>query len=183
MTEPRSPGVEPAPRVRVIVVSSAGEDGPWVSDALAESRTRTFDVETRSLADLEDAPVEPDAADVMVLRVSDADADPVGVVRRIVQAHERLPVVAIGDQADEAFAFAALDAGAVGCLARADVAPLLLATTLATAVQRHRTGVYPRRAQERALHLTTHDPVTKLGNRALFMDRVAQAIALARRTL
>ncbi len=63
MTEPRSPGAESAPRVRVIVVSSAEEDGPWVSGALAESRTRTFDLETRSLADLEDAPVEPDAAD------------------------------------------------------------------------------------------------------------------------
>jgi diguanylate cyclase (GGDEF)-like protein len=48
-------------------------------------------------------------------------------------------------------------------------------------VQRHRTIVHLRLAQQRALRLVTHDPVTELGNRALFMDRVAQAIALARR--
>lgn len=179
MTALRSPRAELAPRVRVTVVGSADDEASWVADALAGSRTRTFEASTRSRAALAEAPIGPEAADVVVLSV--CDADPGGGVREFVEAHSRLPVVVIGDRTDEDFAFETLGAGACAYLARTDVAPRLLATTLVTAVQRHRSIVHLRRAQERALHLITHDPVTKLGNRALFMDRVAQGVALARR--
>jgi diguanylate cyclase (GGDEF)-like protein/PAS domain S-box-containing protein len=39
-----------------------------------------------------------------------------------------------------------------------------------------------RQAEERALHDALHDPLTGLPNRALFLDRVAQALARARRS-
>jgi diguanylate cyclase (GGDEF)-like protein len=179
VSAPQSPRAELAPRARVILVGSTNEDGSWISGALAESCTRRFEVTALSRTELGEAPVGPEAADVVVLRVSDADS--IGVVQALVQAHERLPVVVVGDRADEDYAFGALSSGAAAYLARTDVTPRLLATTLVTAVKRHRTIVHLRRAQERALHLVTHDPVTELGNRALFMDRVAQATALAGR--
>jgi diguanylate cyclase (GGDEF)-like protein len=167
------------PRARVIIVASTDEDGSWISGALAESRTRRFEVTARSRAELVETPVGSETADVVVLRISDTDS--IGAVQALVRACERLPVVVIGDGADEGYAFRVLGTGAAAYLARADVTPRLLATTLVTAVQRHRTIVHLRLAQQRALRLVTHDPVTNLGNRALFMDRVAQAIALARR--
>jgi diguanylate cyclase (GGDEF)-like protein len=178
MSDLQSQRAERAPRSRVILVGSI-EDRSWISGALAESRTRRFEVTQRSCTELVEAPVGPAAADVVVFRVSDADS--IDVIQVLVQASDRLPVVVIGDRDDEDYAFEALGTGAAAYLARADVTPRLLATTLVTAVQRHRTIVHLRRAQERALHLLTHDPVTKLGNRAIFMDRVAQTIALARR--
>jgi len=38
-----------------------------------------------------------------------------------------------------------------------------------------------RKSEERALHLAQHDPLTGLPNRALFADRLNQALSLARR--
>jgi diguanylate cyclase (GGDEF)-like protein len=160
-------------------VSSATTEPGGVLDALARSSTRAFEVSSRSQDALEQAPIGPEAADALVFLV-DAD-DPGDVVQRCVETCPGVPVVVIGESDDEDFAFAVLEAGAFAYLARDDVAPRLLATTIVGTVQRQRAIVHLRRAQERALHLTTHDPVTKLGTRDLFMDRVAQGVALAER--
>ena len=57
-----------------------------------------------------------------------------------------------------------------------------LVTTLEAALESHLTILQLTLAQEQAAYLATHDPLTNLSNRPAFKERLAQAIASARRT-
>lgn len=57
---------------------------------------------------------------------------------------------------------------------------MLAARSVAVGLAREMTEEL-RKSEERALHLAQHDPLTGLPNRALFADRLNQALSLARR--
>ncbi len=93
-----------------------------------------------------------------------------------------VPVVAIGDSDDEALAMRVLATGAHAYLQRAEARPRLLATTLANALESHRTILQLGSTRERARHLASHDQLTGLANRLLFHDQLSRALAVARRS-
>jgi diguanylate cyclase (GGDEF)-like protein len=76
---------------------------------------------------------------------------------------------------DQPFGALSADASSLRAFSRQDVDFLVaIANVLATAVERHR-------ASDHLAQLALHDPLTGLPNRALVMDRLAQALARARR--
>jgi diguanylate cyclase (GGDEF)-like protein len=171
-----------APAIKLVVVEWGNADSSWLRKLLAGSKGRAFELETSSPDGLPDACSRIGEPDGLLVLLPGDEADPAERVREIVDGQDGSPVLVIGEQEEEAFAFEMLRAGASSYLAHSDVGPRLLATTLELAGQKHRALVNLRKAHQRAFHLNTHDPVTQLGNRFFFRDQVAQASALAKRT-
>jgi diguanylate cyclase (GGDEF)-like protein len=93
-----------------------------------------------------------------------------------------VPVIAVGDSDDEAFAMRALASGARAYLQRSEVNPRLLATLLANALESHRTIRELGSTRERARYLASHDQLTGLANRTLFHEQLDRALEVARRS-
>jgi diguanylate cyclase (GGDEF)-like protein len=86
-----------------------------------------------------------------------------------------IPIVVIGDRADEALALHAVGAGAQDYLVMGDLHPTMLRRAVSFAIQRNRSEL-------RLAHEALHDPMTGLPNRALFLDRLAVALDRSQRT-
>lgn len=107
----------------------------------------------------------PDADCIVV----DAAAAPTAVA-----VAEGVPVVALTSGADDRAALAALRAGAAECAARESLDGPALARAALLAVER-------QRLRRELLALALRDPLTGLANRAVLDDRLAHALASARR--
>ena len=100
---------------------------------------------------------------------------------RIHAIDPEVPVVLASESDDPEFALAALQKGAQDCVPAADLAGPGAARILRHAIERQRIMGELRQAREREQYLATHDTLTGVPNRTLFYDRLAQAIAAARR--
>jgi diguanylate cyclase (GGDEF)-like protein len=167
--------------VRVLFVGGGEADARQVRELLAASRSIAF--ELSHCADLTDALAHAESrnVDVMLLLLDESDAPRLGGLARARLSVPLLPIVVLSDVDDEAVALKALQNGARGYLVRSETSPRLLVTTLGAALESHRMILQLNTARERARHLATHDQLTGLANRSLFHDRLAQAVAAARR--
>jgi len=168
--------------VRVLFVGGSPEDVALVEERLAASRAMRFEVV--HVPRLSDALAGSDAAsaDVLLLHVGEADLPRLSVLTRARLSAPLLPAVVLCDLDDETVALRALQAGARGFLVRGELSTRALVTTLGGALESHRTVLQLNSARERARHLATHDQLTGLANRALFHDRLEQALAAAKRS-
>lgn len=121
------------------------------------------------------------AYDLVLLNLSTPDADGVEGVMRIRAVDPEVPVVTTSDVDDENIALAAIQRGAQECVVKGDLDPRNALRILRHAVERQRIMLELRAAREREQYLATHDHLTGIANRGLFYDRLAQAIASARR--
>ena len=167
--------------IRVLFVGGGEADARQVRELLGASRSIAFELShcpdlTEALAQAESRNV-----DVMLLLLDASDAPRLGGLARARLSAPLLPIVVLSDVDDEAVALKALQNGARGYLVRSETSPRLLVTTLGAALESHRMILQLNTARERARHLATHDQLTGLANRSLFHDRLAQAVAAARR--
>jgi diguanylate cyclase (GGDEF)-like protein len=95
-------------------------------------------------------------------------------VEQIRTAAPDVPIVVLADDGDEDQAVAAVRAGAQDHLAFADLSPALLRRSLRHAIER-------KRQEAQLAHQALHDPLTRLPNRALFLDRLGVALDRSRR--
>ena len=167
--------------VRVLLAGGDEAIAAGLRERLTASRAMSFE--------LLHAPTLPDAlasagadtADVMLLQVGADDLPQLASLAQARMAAPLLPIVVISDVDDEAAALKALQGGARGYLLRSEASTRLLVTTLGAALESHRMILQLNTARERARHLATHDQLTGLANRALFHDRLSQALHAARR--
>ncbi len=96
-------------------------------------------------------------------------------VRRLRDAAPEVPVVVLSGLNDKQVALEAVQAGAQYFLNKDDVDSETLTKAMRFAVER-------QRAERRLLRLALTDPLTGLPNRALFADRLEQALARAARS-
>ncbi len=115
------------------------------------------------------------AFDAVVLDLSLLDGHGLDVVRRLHAAAPQVPLVIMSGNEDEEVSIAGVRAGAQNYLAKGDVDGVALVRALHYAIERGR-------AEGRLAHLAYYDALTGLPNRALFQDRLAQALAHSRRT-
>jgi diguanylate cyclase (GGDEF)-like protein len=92
-----------------------------------------------------------------------------------------VPVIVLVDSDDEALALRAVEVGARGYLVKSALSPGALAWNLQHAIRNQRMFLELNIARERARQLATYDQLTGFANRALFQDRLDQAVASARR--
>jgi diguanylate cyclase (GGDEF)-like protein len=107
-----------------------------------------------------------------------------GSVEGVASIHAIDPEVAVvlaGDPDDPGLALAALQKGAQDCVPAEELARPGAARILRHAIERQRIMGELRQARQREQYLATHDALTGVPNRTLFYDRLAQAIAAARR--
>jgi len=115
------------------------------------------------------------AIDAVVLDLSLPDGHGLDVVRQMHAAAPQVPLVIMSGNEDEEVSIAGVRAGAQNYLAKGDVDGVALVRALHYAIERGR-------AEGRLAHLAYYDALTGLPNRALFQDRLAQALAHGRRT-
>jgi diguanylate cyclase (GGDEF)-like protein len=118
--------------------------------------------------------LEVEAACVL-LDLSLPDAVGLDAVTRMQAAAPDIPIVVLTGLDDETLALSAVQHGAQDYLIKGQVDEGLIARSIRYAIER-------KRAEVALAHQALHDPLTRLPNRALFLDRLEQALARAQRS-
>jgi len=161
--------------VGVLLVEDNPGDARLVEILLSEPGLM-WDFEIRHASRLGDALAELEGSefDVVLLDLSLPDSSGMETVERVRMASARTPVVVLSGQDDEHTALQALQGGAEDYLVKGRGDGELIGRTIRYAIQR-------KKAEERLAYLAQYDPLTGLANRALFQDRLQQAVARAER--
>lgn len=159
----------------VLLVEDSGADAYLVRLMLGEAwpaADRVVHVET--LADAR-SHLRQQLPDCVLLDLGLPDAEGLEGLAQVKAVSPQVPVVVFTGHADEELAVAALKEGAQDYLVKGQVDASLLARSIRYAMER-------QRAELELAHHATHDPLTRLPNRVLFLDRLHLALArLARR--
>ncbi|MEP6833864.1 MAG: diguanylate cyclase, partial [Gemmatimonas sp.] len=121
------------------------------------------------------------AFDVALVELDLDDANGLATLAGVRGAAPTMPVVVYARSLDEGLALRALRAGAQECLHKAVTPDASLPRLIRFAVERQRHLAALEAARIAAAHRATHDPLTKLANRALFLDHLERALAFGAR--
>ena len=158
----------------MLLVGAPDADVALVRDLLA--RTAAMRFELSDAPRLQDFLAQPDAPrfDVILLQVSASDLPGLAPVARARLAAPSTPIVVLAEEGDESARCARSRAArAASPWRRAHAQPRRRDRA---ALESQRMILQLHSARERARHLATHDQLTGLANRALFHDRLAQAM-------
>ena len=169
-------GVARRETVGVLLVEDNPGDARLVEIMLSEPGLM-WDFEISHTARLGDAVEELERSefDVVLLDLSLPDSSGMETVERVRTVASRTPVVVLSGRDDEEIALKALQGGAEDYLVKGRGDGELVARSIRYAIQR-------KKAEERLAYLAQYDPLTGLANRALFQDRLQQAVARAERS-
>jgi diguanylate cyclase (GGDEF)-like protein len=159
--------------VRVLLVEDNPGDARLVEILLSEAGTG---FEVRHVEALGGAVEELDRSpfDVILLDLSLPDSSGLETVERVRTAVPEMPVVVLSGRDDEETALQALQGGVEDYLVKGRGDGELMARAIRYAIER-------KKAEEKLAYLAQYDPLTGLANRALFHDRLEQALARAGR--
>lgn len=160
--------------LRVLLVEDNPGDARLVELLLSEVVSPAFDI-TRS-ATLGEAfeRLTENEFDVTLLDLSLPDASGLDSVNALQSAAPYLPLVVLSGMADEEVALRAIQGGAEDYLVKGLGDGALISRSIRYAIERKKT-------EERLAYLSQYDSLTGLANRALFQDRLSQAVARAER--
>ncbi len=119
--------------------------------------------------------------DAVVVELAVADSSGIATLAGVRAAAPSVPVVVYTRELDDATAIRALRAGAHECLVKGDLPAGALARMLGFAIERQRRLATLEAARVDAAHRATHDPLTGLANRELFLDQLDRALAFGSR--
>lgn len=119
--------------------------------------------------------------DAIVLELAVQDAKGVATLAGVRGAAPSVPVVVYARDLDDGLVLRALRAGAQECLSKRETSPDGLARALGFAIERQRRLATLEAARSEAAHRATHDPLTGLANRELFLDQLDRALAFGTR--
>jgi diguanylate cyclase (GGDEF)-like protein len=111
----------------------------------------------------------------LLLNPSLPDAEGLDGIRMVARSAPRLAVVTITDSANEAYGLATIANGGQDFIDKEDATDEALVRTIRHAIERKTFESAPA-------HQSTHDPLTGLANRVLFLDRLSHALARRERT-
>lgn len=121
------------------------------------------------------------SVDAVVLELALADATGLVALAAIRGAAPDVPVVVYTRDMTNALALRAISAGAHDCRGKIDTPPAALPQVLALARVRQQRITALTTEKVSAAHRATHDPLTGVANRALFLDQLERALAFAAR--
>lgn len=149
-------------------------DARLVEILLGEVTTVSFEVsQVETLEGALECLDEPDF-DVVLLDLSLPDSGGLGTVERVRERTSSIPIVILSGRDDEETALRSLESGAEDYLVKGQGDSEVVARSIRYAVQR-------KRAEQHLAYLEQYDGLTGLANRALFQDRLDQAVARADR--
>ncbi|MEO7520246.1 MAG: EAL domain-containing protein [Gemmatimonas sp.] len=119
--------------------------------------------------------------DAIVLELAVSDAKGVATLAGVRGAAPSVPVVVYTRDLDDNLVLRALRAGAQECLSKRVTPPEDLARAISFALERQRRVASLEAARSEAAHRATHDTLTGLANRELFLDQLDRALAFGAR--
>ena len=170
---PPSPALVPDAG-RLLLIEDDWDYGELVRAMLQRTALAAFEVvQVGRLAEADVHLADPTVGCVL-LDLSLPDASGVVAVSWVLGRAPDLPVVVLTGRDDEETGLAALQAGAQDYLTKHSVTGPLLARAVRYAMER-------KRVEAELAHRATHDSVTGLPNRMLFLDRLEHALARCER--
>lgn len=125
--------------------------------------------------------IERGEVDVLLMDVGAGSAREMAVISQARVRAPLVPVVVAVDADDEQLALRSVEVGARGYLVKSAITPGALTWSLHHAIRNQRMFLELNIARERARQMASYDQLTGFANRALFQDRLEQAVAAARR--
>jgi diguanylate cyclase (GGDEF)-like protein len=169
--------------VRVLLVENSNVETEYLQGLLSKAYFTTHHVTRVSLlAEALDLLGE-DRFDVLLIdlkRPAGAELEALQQIQSIAD-DIGLPVVLVTETEEESLALDSPGEGTPNYLIRGEFQSRILIRSIQQAIDRQRMLNRIREAEERELHLTTHDQLTGLPNRYLFVDRLSQALHSSRR--
>ncbi len=167
--------------LRVLLVENDSDDAMRSETALrAEVQGPLALIRVETLADAVRTLMEV-PFDVVVVELDVSDASGVSAVAGIRAASSSVPVVVYTRTLDDSLMLRAIRAGAHECFAKHQLLTSGLAHVLGVAIERQRRLSTLEEARSEAAHRATHDPLTGLANRDLFLDQLERALAFGAR--
>ncbi|WP_196189096.1 diguanylate cyclase domain-containing protein [Conexibacter sp. W3-3-2] len=159
-----------AAALRILVIEDNPGDAVLVREMLRETAETGYVLtHTRRLRDGIAHLLEA-GADCVLLDLALPDAAGLDAVAQLRTVAVDLPIIVLSGRTDETLAVRAVQEGAQDYLIKGQVDPRLLARSITYAIER-------KRAEVQLAHQALHDALTGLPNRALFLDRLAQALS------
>ncbi len=161
--------------VKVLLVEDNPVDAQLAQDILSDWNADQFDVV--HVTDLKQAlaALSRDRFQAVLLDLSLPDGHGLATLQEVQGTSPGIPIVVLSGFSDQTAALQAVQQGAQDYLVKGQIQGDLLARSLRYAIERKRT-------EERLTYLAQYDQLTGLVNRALFRDRLEQALGRARRT-
>ncbi len=161
---------EPVAALRVLVVEDNPGDAVLVREMLREAAPDGYDLHHASLLCDGMTHLRDVGADCVLLDLSLPDAEGLEALAQLRTVAVDLPIIVLSGRSDETTAVRAVQDGAQDYLIKGQVDPRLLARSISYAIER-------KRAEVQLAHQALHDALTGLPNRALFLDRLGQALS------
>ncbi len=161
--------------VKILLVEDNAVDAQLAQDILSDWNADQFEVV--HVTDLKQAlaALGRDRFQAVLLDLSLPDGHGLATLQEVQGTSPGIPIVVLSGFADQAAALKAVQQGAQDYLVKGQIQGDLLARSIRYAIERKRT-------EERLTYLAQYDQLTGLVNRALFRDRLEQAVVRARRT-
>ena len=168
-------------RYALLLVEDSPDDAEFLARSLTRAKKARFTVtRVASLARAVEL-LAGTSFDAVLVDLTLPDSQGLETVERALSAAGSAPLIVITGQDDEQLAIAAVQSGAQDYLVKDEVSDAALARTVRHAIERKRVLEDMSDAFERQHYLATHDALTGLPNRMLFLDRLLRAQAMARR--
>jgi diguanylate cyclase (GGDEF)-like protein len=155
--------------LRVLTIEDNAGDARLVRAMLEEAAPGPVEVDHASRLALGMHGLLDRRYDCVLLDLSLPDADGLDGLTQIRTVAVDVPVVVLSGRADEQLAMQAVQEGAQDYLVKGQVDGRLLYRSITYAIER-------KRAEVQLAHQALHDQLTNLPNRALFYDRLGQAL-------
>lgn len=167
--------------IRILLVDSEEQDAARSAFALGDAfGDRMALLHAATLADairlLMEGPV-----DVAILELDLPDASGLATLAGVRGAAPTMPILLYTRTLDDNVAFRALRVGAQECLCKDTTSPDQVPRLVRFAMERQRHLAALEAARVAAAHRATHDPLTGLANRGLFLDHLDRALAFGAR--
>ncbi len=161
--------------VRVLLIEDNPGDARLVEILLSEVGTTSFEITHAERLSEALEHLSRSEYDVILLDLSLPDSSGVETVDQMRAAVHHMPVVVLSGQDDEDTALRAIQGGAEDYLLKGHGDGGLIARSIRYSIER-------KRSEERLAYMAQYDHLTGLTNRALFQDRLEQALARAKRS-
>ena len=161
--------------IKLLLVEDNDVDAHLTKDILAEWSIEQFDITHVTRLSEAFTHLARDRYDAILLDLSLPDAYGLPTLKQVQATSPTIPIIVLSGVSDQALSLQAVQQGAQDYLVKGQIQGDLLARSIRYAIERKRT-------EERLTYLAQYDQLTGLVNRALFRDRLEQAVVRARRT-